>query len=193
MVVITPEPAAGFHDRQHTHKKGFIMESMNLYEIRQEIIDLINPTDPETNEPLDLEADAVTDRIKTLDMNIDMKAQNSIAYIKNLRSYEKALDTEIKRLQAMKKSTNNKWRGLAGFVQEVIEIADRHLNLGIHKARLQKNSQLTVIIMDENLVPDRFVKFKKEVKKAEIGAWHKETGEIIAGVEIVEGQHLRLS
>ena len=169
------------------------MSTMNLYEIRQEIIDLINPTDPETNEILDLEADAVTDRIKTLDMNLDMKAQNSIAYIKNLRSYEKALDTEIKRLQAIKKSTNNKWRGLAGFVQEVIEIADRHLNLGIHKARLQKNSQLTVIIMDENLVPDRFVKFKKEVKKGEIGAWHKETGEIIAGVEIVEGKHLRLS
>ena len=160
-------------------------DRIKLYEIREDIEAALTPAPDEDFNP---------ELLAELDLKFDEKAAGCVAFLKNLKAHRDAVKIERKRLEAKEKTAASDIESLTAYLLSNMQQAERtKAGTGQHSARIQKNSQLTVIVMDENIVPDRFVEIKTEVKKGEIGRWHKETGEIIAGVDIVEGHHLRTS
>ena len=72
------------------------------------------------------------------------------------------------------------------------QLGRRSMNFDLHTARIVK-SPLSVEVLDESLIRDEFIRVERTVKKQEILDWHKETGEIPEGADIVVGTHLRIS
>ena len=166
-----------------------------LYEIREDFEQILNPppADEESDSPI-LSEGEIRAGIASLEIEFDDKIENCLAYLKNLRAEEEALSAEIKRLTARKKAAQNRADSLKAYTLVEIELTERTgVLFGAHKARLAK-SQDAVIVIDENLVPDRFVEIETKVKKREILKWFKETGEILNGIDIeTDRVHLRVS
>ena len=72
---------------------------MNLYEIDQQLLDLVDPT---TGEVLDLEA------FEELQMAREKKLDGMALWIKDLRAYADAIDGEMKGLKARKDAATRK-------------------------------------------------------------------------------------
>ena len=160
-------------------------DRIKLYEIREDITETLTP-DPET--PFD------PARLEELDLKFDEKTAGCVAFIKNLKAHEAALDAEIKRLEAKKNTAANDRKSLTAYVLSNLQQAERtEAGQGMHKARIQKNSQPSVIVQAEHRIPDRFVEIQTKVLNREIAKWYKKTGEIVDGTDIVEGEHLRIS
>ena len=164
---------------------------MKLFRIRKEIFNLINPVDDE-GDPAFITPKEVKKRIENLEMHLDVKAENTIAYLKTLKAEMKAIDEAMRELEKQKRIARNKHEGLASFLMDTIRLAERAFNFGIHKARIQGNSQPSVVVHNEMDIPDRFIEIETKIKKRDILDWHKRTGEIPPGTDIVKGEHLRL-
>ena len=166
-----------------------------LYAIREDFFRILNPhpADEESDSPVPSEEELRTE-LAALEIEFDDKIENCIAYLKNLRAEEEALSAEIKRLTARRNATRNKDESLKSYTLAEITLAGRlGVQVGVHKARLAK-SQDAVIVLDENEVPDQFVRIERKVQKRDILKWHKETGEIVDGTDIeTNRKHLRIS
>ena len=166
-----------------------------LYAIREDFEQILNPApaDEESGSPVPSEAEIRTE-LAALEIEFDDKIENCIAYLKNLRAEEEALSAEIKRLTARRNATRNKDESLKSYTLAEITLAGRlGVQVGVHKAKLAK-SQDAVIVIDENKVPDFYVKIERKVQKREILQWYKETGEILDGIDIeTDRKHLRIS
>ena len=166
-----------------------------LYAIREDFFRILNPhpADEESDSPVPSEAELRTE-LAALEIEFDDKIENCIAYLKNIRAEEEALSAEIKRLTARKKAAQNRADSLKRYTLTEMELAGKvGVQVGVHKARLAK-SQDAVIVLDETLVPDFYVKIERKVQKREILCWYKETGEILDGIEIeTDRNHLRIS
>ena len=159
---------------------------MRLYEIRQDIEQILNPQEGEDFNP------EILDELR---LRFEEKVENCIAYIKNLKSDEEALDKEIKRLQARKQAAENKRRGLSDYVKAEIEAVGRQgVDTGVHRARIAR-SPISVEVIDTNAIEDGYKETVTEerIDKEAILAHFRETGEIPSGVEIRAGTHLRIS
>ena len=159
---------------------------MKLYEIAALIEQAITPPEGEEFNPEALDA---------LKVKFEEKVEACIAYIKNLKSDEDALDAEIKRLQARKHAVGNHRKGLSGYVKAEIERLGRtSINLGVHKARIAKSPLSVIVEFPDKVDPDfKELRTQEFIDKKAIIAHIKDTGEIPAGVEMVQGTHLRVS
>lgn len=160
---------------------------MKLYEIGQELDKVLEAASE--NEDINL------DELHQLDLAFDKKAEGCIAYIKNLKSDEKALDVEIKRLQAQKKRAETYRTGLTNYVQREMErVEKKRIQIGVHKAVITR-SQPTVNIHSTQQVSDEFKEVRTEeyINRRDILNHYKTTGEIPEGTQIVERNHLRIS
>lgn len=181
---------------------------MKIYEIDEEIADILNPSDDEAAIPPDDEnfippddADNIPPEYRDFDprvldgleIDIDRQLKNYIAAIKNLRSAKDAFATEIRRLQAKKWAIEKKEKRLSDYVKGIMErLGRRNVNFDIHTARIAK-SPPSVEVLDESVIRDEFIQIERTVKKQGILDWHKETGEIPEGTDIVVRTHLRIS
>jgi Siphovirus Gp157. len=87
---------------------------MNLYEINSQIENFEFKIDEETGEVLNM------NELNELKMSKDEKIENIALWIKNLKSDEKALDDEIKTLQARKKAKKSKIDNLSSYLESVL-------------------------------------------------------------------------
>ena len=156
-----------------------------MYEINDEMDAILSVASDEDFNP---------DRLDILDIMFDEKVAGCVAYIKNLRAHQKAVKEEMTRLEAKVKTANNDEKSLMAYLQGCMMRADKEkAGKGMHTARRQRNTQPTITITDEHAVPDRFVEMITKVDKRAIARWLKETGEIVDGTEVTEGEHLRIS
>ena len=160
-------------------------DRVKLYEIREDIEAALTP---EPDEPFNPET------LAALDLKFDDKVSACVAFIKNLRAHRKAIKAERERLEAKEKTAANDEKSLIAYVLSNMQQAEStEAGQGMHKAKIQRNSQPSVIVHQEHKIPDRFVRIETKVLSREIAAWYKETGEIPNGTDIVEGEHLRVS
>ena len=114
--------------------------------------------------------------------------------IKHLRADSGAVASEIKRLQARKAAVDNNARGLREYIKAQLDaVKIRKLNAGIHKFSIQKNSQPSVEVIDQDLINRQYLKVEVNADKQAISDNFKETGEEIPGTKIHVGSHLRVS
>ena len=171
-----------------------------LYKIREDIEAVLSPPTPADDDDDDdetepyLSADQIHDQLAELGLEFDDKLENVLAYIKNLKAELESVSTERRKLAGREKALRNKIGSLNAYTLLEIEATERMgVVVGPHKAKVAR-SRDAVVVVDENLVPDRFVQIETKVLKSDIMKWFKQTGEILPGTDIeTNRKHLRVS
>lgn len=156
---------------------------MNLYEIKQSIQEAIDKCiDMETGEIINPEL------LDSLNEKLNIKRENIALYIKNLVADSKAIDEEIKNLTARKRSINNKVDWLKSYLANDLQGNKFETPKVVVSFRKSKAIDIApnANIPDDYLIPQEPKVDKTGLKKA------IQSGEVIAGVSIVEKQNISI-
>lgn len=114
------------------------------------------------------------------------KSSNIIGYYQNKKTFIDSVDTEIKRLQELKKVESNKLDRYKDYLKTTMEsLGYEKIETPVGKLTICK-SPISVDIINEDLVPEEYKEEVKTIKidKKAIADNFKETGELIDGVKI---------
>lgn len=155
------------------------MNNLSLYEITNAF-------------PKLMEQEDMTDEVKQqieqeLTTLLQQKSQNIIGYTKNIELTIEAMKAEETRIAENRKSLENKLKKFKEYVKDCMEnnsIEKIETELGT--LTIAKNPP-SVEILNMNVIPDEFKKEEVTIKvdKTAIKNHFKQTGEIVAGVDIV--------
>lgn len=125
-----------------------------------------------------------------LALELQKKSSSIIGYTQNEESLLEAIDVQIKRLTEFKKSKQNNLDKFKQYVKENMErlnITKLETELGI--LSIAKNP-LSVEIENEDEIPSEFKQEVVTIKvdKTAIKNHFKETGEIVAGTQIIDNK-----
>ena len=166
------------------------MSNLSLYNITNKFVDLMNKA-----KEGELTEQEYNELGSELALELKNKSTSIVGYVKNENALVDAIDTEIKRLQDMKKAKQNRLDNFKKYVKENME------KLGLSKVETEigtlsiAKSPVSVEIVDEDKIPNKFKKIIQETKvdKTAIKDYFKETGEIVEGVNILtENTNLRI-
>lgn len=192
---------------------------MRLFEMSREYeelfnlfdeIDEIEPDINEDGEPIDEfgniieDIDAWHEQIKekwftelvAREDEFDIKAENVAQYIKNLNVESTALGDEIKKLQARKRSKDNKIKSMKEYLKNCMLQTGRD-KIETSKVKLSiRNNAESVLIDDEKKFIEEYsdthkeyFKFKAEISKTDIKKI-LQSGKIIDGAKLVRDKSL---
>lgn len=165
---------------------------MNLYEIKSEIAAAIESMFDTVNEETG-EVDAGTvERLESLQAEKSEKIENCGLYLKNIDSEIAALDAEIKKLTARKKTKENKRDRLKEYVKPFIEEME---NKKFESARVvfSLRSSESVNITDESAISAEYMKTKTETTP-DLTAIKKaiKAGAVVSGAELITKNSLQI-
>lgn len=159
----------------------------SLYKIDNEILQVLESCNPTTGE-IDAEA------FDTLALDRTNKQQNVIYFVKDLEVSVDAIDTEIKRLKAMKDTITSRSEWLKTYLKESMEkFNETELTFGVHKLKI-KNNPPALVITDDSLIPGEFktqiteTKIDKNMIKAQI-----KLGIDVAGASLQNSTRLEIN
>lgn len=163
-----------------------------LYEMTGELISQLSNIQERLESGLEVHQDEL-DMIISLKDDTEQKALNIGKFIKNLQSDSDQLASEIKRLQAKKKSVDNLELKLKTYLIEQLEL------LGIDKLgdkvfsiKVQKNP-LSVDVADVNFLPAKYIVTKLEAdKKALLADYKANDAFSVKGVSFIQNKSLRM-
>lgn len=166
------------------------MSNLSLFNITNNFLELMNKV--EEGEITEEEYNKLG---QELARELQNKSSNIIGYIQNETILVEAIDTQIKRLQELKKSKQNNLENFKKYVKENME----RLNLPKVETELGilsiAKSPISVEIIDEDKIPNEYKDIVQTVKidKTKIKNNFKETGEIPEGVKIqTENTYLKI-
>lgn len=140
------------------------------------------------------EENAILEALDALTLKREQKLEN-IAYVRlEQKSDVKAIDAEIKRLQAKKQAIDAAGRRLDTYVMTEMQQA----GIKSHKGQLANltiaKSPVSCEVVDESAIPDEFIQTVTEtkIKKSDALRHFKNTGEVVAGMRFYHGEHLRI-
>ena len=159
------------------------MSDLTLYNITNKFAELMDMA--ENGELTEEQYNALGEQLA---LELQQKGSGIIGYTQNEEALIEAVDFQIKRLQDLKKARQNK---LEKFKQYVKENMDR---LGITKMDTElgtlsiAKNPMSVEIENEEEIPEQFKQQVITIKidKTAIKNHFKTTGELIAGVKIVD-------
>ena len=156
---------------------------MNLYELSADLMSLNDIEDVEDVEVIR----------EIIEQQIQAKSTGIIAVVRNLESNIAAIDTEIKRLQELKKKKQNNISRLKEYTKECMEIRGvKKLETSLGNISIRKTPP-SVNVLDENLIPLEYIETKQVMsidKKLILG--DLKDGLVIPGVEIKQGTSLTI-
>ena len=145
---------------------------MRLYELANDFLEVESLT--EVNEEVQKQIlDAIT-------LEIENKGDGIIKFIRNEESSIKVIDEEIKRLQALKKSKNNKIANMKNYLKNCMSLMNkRKIEGNLGRISIRKNP-VALEILDETLIPQQFIteEVVKTINKSAIKDLLKEGKEI---------------
>jgi hypothetical protein len=128
--------------------------------------------------------------LATLDGTVVQKAEAVLHVMKNLDAASDAFGAEIKRLQERKRTADHQAERIRTYLKMAMEAASiARIKAGTFSVSLGEGV-CRVEIEDESMLPEAYVRVKKEPNKAAILAAFKETGEIVRGSRIERGTRL---
>ena len=159
------------------------MSNLSLYNITNKFVELMDKA-----QNGELTEEEYNQLGKELALELQNKSANIIGYTQNKEALIDAIDVQIKRLQELKKSEQN---GLDKFKQYVKENMEK---LGIEKIETElgilsiAKNPMSVEIENEDEIPSEFKQevVTTKIDKTAIKNHFKETGEIVAGVQIID-------
>lgn len=153
---------------------------MKLYEISNDMKRL---------EDLNLEPEAIKDTMEGLEMSFNDKANNIAILNGNFSSDITAIDNEIKRLQAMKKTITNRQEQLKEYLRfNMSESGITSIKCDLFNITLRKASKVVQIDNEDDL-PDEFVTVKTTISPDKnLIAKALKDGVSVSGASLVDGQ-----
>ena len=158
---------------------------MNLYKLTQNYQNVL-----EIAEQLD--AETLKDTLDSIDDAINVKIENTAYVIKQLDANVAVIDTEIKRLQAMKSAQTNNAKNLKLYIQESMEkVGLDNVQGNLIKVAIQNNNK-SVNVLDENKIPLVYFTIQEpKLNKSAILESLKE-GKKINGAELQQTRSIRI-
>ena len=153
-------------------------KSITLYEMTT---DLVNLMDEEINENTKEEI------IEAIKLQMEVKAENIIAVIRNYETRIEAIRAEEKRLAEYRKSEQKSLERLKEYTTYCMEqLGNKKLDTSLGRISLRKKPA-SLNIVNEELIPSEYKELVQTVKidKAQIKKDLKD--KVIEGVELVEG------
>jgi|SRR5699024_4387476 len=157
---------------------------MKLYEIPtlyQQLLDMAEDTEVDFSEALN-----------ELEGDFDIKAENLVKVMRTLEAKEKAYKDEMDRLNEQRKVIKNSVQGLKEYLQDSMQMMGKKKVEGkLFTVAIQK-SPPTLKIDDDKYIPDGYwIPQPPKLDRKEL-LQDMKLGEEIEGVEIVQGEHVRI-
>ncbi len=160
---------------------------MQLYKITDELLEAANHEGDELTE------EELHRRLNSLAMEFTAKAEAITRLIKNIDAYASAVDEEGKRLQAVKKSAQNRAQWLKHYLQQNMQALEiTKLQAGVFRLGIQKNPP-RVVVDDPDQIPRDYaeevteLRIDKNALKSALQA-----GQNVPGAHIEQGESLRI-
>lgn len=132
---------------------------------------------------LEHEGADITEYLDAVEMQLNNKVENIVKYSKNLELTAEAVDTEIERLTALKKSYENKAQTLKNYLKySMLKHGIEKVDTGICRLSFRKSE--TVEIDDLDKLPEHLV-----VQKISFQANKKAIKELLDSGKVVPGAH----
>lgn len=158
---------------------------MKLYELTQNYAELMEMVE-------EVDGQAFTDTLATLEEEINEKAENIAKFIRNLEAERDAFKAEIDRLAAKKSSRDNKIKSLKEYLQFELEKAKiKKVKGSILTVALQKNAP-SLKTEDETHIPKEFYVEQEPKLDRKLLLTHIKAGHEIKGVEMVQSESIRI-
>ena len=154
--------------------------SITLYEMTSDLVELL---DAEINE------EAKTEIMEVIKLQIETKAENIIAVIRNYEARIEAVKAEEKRLAEYRRSEEKKLENLRQYTTYCMEqLGNKKLETNLGRLSLRKKPA-SLNIVDEDKIPLQYKEIVETVKidKNQIKKDLKDHE--IAGVELIEGEY----
>ena len=161
------------------------MESLTLYNITNKFVDLMAKAENE-----ELTEEEYNELGQELALELQNKSANIIGYVQNTESLISAIKDEETRLEEMRKTAEKRLDKFKQYVKENMERLNiTKIDTALGSLNITKNP-MSVEIEDETLIPEEYQKvvITKKPDKTAIKNHFKETGEIIAGVQIIDNK-----
>ncbi len=133
----------------------------------------------------------VSDALAQLDGALEQKSLAIMHVMRDLDLEVEAFKTEEQRLAARRKTLEAQRTKLKDYVLRCMQDADVvKLKAGTFQLAVREDPE-HVVIEDEALIPDTYVRTKREPNKAAILDAYRTTGECVPGTRIARGYSLR--
>ena len=166
------------------------MEGLKLYEISQEMTNVLDMLLDENGEDIDITIyKEAMDLLKT---ELRNKSSSILKYIQNLKAQNVSAKEEYERLQKLYKARENKILRLKNYVISILqELESKKIVTDLGSYGLRKSS--SVDVYDMAALPEEFVRVTKERKadKEKIKEYIKANGEL-KGARIVDNYSLQI-
>lgn len=154
---------------------------MRLYELANDFLEVENleGVDEQTQNEI----------LNAIKIEIENKGDGIIKFIRNEEASLKVIDEEIKRLQALKKSKNNKIKNMKNYLKHCMNLMGmKKIEGNLGRISIRKNPA-SLNIVDESLIPEKFIgeEVIKTIDKAMIKDLLKD-GEKISGCELTQSE-----
>ena len=160
----------------------------SLFNITERYINIL-----ELCENPEVTPEMLEEALKSMDGELNDKLENICAFIKSLDGDVAVIDNEIARLQARKKTINNKISSLKDYMENCLRMLElRKVKTSLNTISIQKNPP-SIEILDETLIPEEF-KSVETVTKIDKKALLKaiKDGEEISGANLKTSEGLRI-
>ena len=153
-------------------------KSITLYEMTN---DLVNLMDEEINEEVKEEI------IAAIKLEMEVKAENIIAVMRNYEARIEAIKNEEKRLAEYRKGEERKLENLKEYTTYCMEqLGNKKLDTSLGRISLRKKPA-SLNIVDESLIPNEYKEIIQTVKIDKVQIKKDLKDKYIDGVELVEG------
>lgn len=161
---------------------------MNIFELSSAIQSVWELVQDE-----DMDMDVLEDTLQSLECARDEKAEGYAKIMKQLEAQAEAIKTEEKRLSDRRKSLENKRDRMKQVLEQSFEMwgVDKIKTLTLTVA--MQNNPPSVLIADENSVPEQFVSIEtvRKIDRKSLLQALKE-GEVIGGCSVKQSRSLRI-
>ena len=154
------------------------VKTVTLYEMTSDLVELME---------VEIDEEVKNEIIENIKLQMETKAENIIAVIRNYETRIEGIKAEEKRLMEYRKSEEKKLERLKEYTTYCMELlGNKKLDTTLGRISLRKKPE-TLNIIDESLIPSQYKEIIQTVKvdKAQIKKDLKEGN--IEGVELVEG------
>ena len=153
-------------------------KTISLYEMAADLIELV--------EVEEINDDVKAELIETIKLQIETKAENIIAVIRNYEASINAIKEEEKRLAEYRKIKENQLNRLKEYTVNCMEMLE-HKKLDTNLGRISLRKKPTTLnIIDEDLVPSQYKEIIQTVKIDKSQIKKDLNDKKIEGVELVE-------
>ena len=158
---------------------------MNLYEINQEIEDLLN----QVNDDGEI-VEEVFEQLTALQLAESDKLEAIGCLLKNWKSDADAIRAEEKKLSDRRRAIENRTERLRDYAAWYMRQTGKQ-KFSSHRAVLSFRKSTSVNIADDAKIPEEYADYERKIKKAEISKALK-AGVEVPGAVLVEKQNLQV-